>query len=110
MQPVAHTTSRDFLAVSTGALEVLEIFKAQLKCSSLTFFNPLTQGRLTCTTCINPLMQGRLTRTTCINPLMQGRLTRTTSINLFILGCLNRTTYHNYSVKSIDPIELIYFE
>jgi len=23
MQPVAHTTSRDFLAVSTGALEVL---------------------------------------------------------------------------------------
>jgi len=28
MQPVAHTTSRDSLAVSMGVLEVLEVFKA----------------------------------------------------------------------------------
>jgi len=37
VQPVAHTTSNDSLAVSMGALEVLEVFKVQQKCLSLTF-------------------------------------------------------------------------
>jgi len=36
MQPVAHNTSRDSLAVSMGALQVLEVLKAHYKCSSLT--------------------------------------------------------------------------
>jgi len=40
MHPVVHTTSQYLLAVSTGALKVLEIFKAYQK--YLFFFITLT--------------------------------------------------------------------
>jgi len=40
MQPVEHTTSCDSLAISMGALEGLEVFKAHEKC--LIVFNFLT--------------------------------------------------------------------
>jgi len=45
MQPVAHTTSRDFLAVSTGALEVLVKYLGCIRNAFLLIFlktvNPL---------------------------------------------------------------------
>jgi len=39
LQPVAQTTSSHSLAVSTDALDALEIIKAYEKCPLLTFFN-----------------------------------------------------------------------
>jgi len=39
IQQVAHTTSRDFLAVSTGALEVLLKYLGRIRIVRVYFFN-----------------------------------------------------------------------